>query len=214
MPLAGLNESFPQLVAGIETIFGLYGPYAAYKGSGLDAQAISAASWVLGEPGRAPLSLPPGIAEHQSGAMLAAGCLLALCRRDEGKGGRIVDIALADVLASYVAGNYRFYIHHGLKWERNGRRASGSGGAYPFVILPSKNGMVCICSRTREEWDRLVHAMGDPEWASQPRYQRLCAIEQESRCLDAALAREAHDGGTRGNRLEHGLIVSPLRDFA
>lgn len=217
-PLSGLIEAHPQLVAGIATVFGLDGPYAGYKGSALDAQAISAASWVLGEPARTPLSLPPGIAEHQSGAMLAAGCLLALRVRDEGKGGRIVDISLADVLASYVAGNCRFYIHHGLKWERSGRRASGSGGAYPFVILPCKDGMVCICGRTREEWNRLVHAMGDPEWATQPRYQKLRAMGQEyPEEVDALmlpwLAKHTM-AELEAIALEHGLIVSPLRDFA
>ncbi len=44
--------------------------------------------------------MPPGILEHQSGAMLAAGCLVALRARDAGSGGQLVDIALADVLAS------------------------------------------------------------------------------------------------------------------
>ena len=48
----------------------------------------------------------------------------ALSVRDDRHTGRIVDIALADVLASYVAGNARLYIHHGLEWARNGRRPS------------------------------------------------------------------------------------------
>ena len=52
---------------------------------------------------------------------------------------------------------------HGLEWHRSGRRASGSGGAYPYMILPCKDGEVCICGRTRDEWNRFVQAMGNPE---------------------------------------------------
>ena len=214
-PMTSLNTIYPNLIIGVATIFGLDGPYAGYHGSALDAQALSATAWALGEPGRAPLSLPPGTAEHQSGAMLAAGCLLALRVRDEGKGGRVVDISLADVLASYVAGGCRYFVHHGLKWERSGRRASGSGGAYPFAILPCKDGMVCICGRTRDEWNRLVHAMGDPEWASEPRYQKLRAMGREYPDEVDALVMPWLAKHTMTEleaiALEHGLIVSPLR---
>ena len=217
-PLKALSERHPQLIVGIATIFGLDGPYSHYQGNALDAQAISGVAWALGDPARAPLSLPPGTAEHQSGAMLAAGCLLALRVRDEGKGGRIVDIALADVLASYVGGNCRFFIHHGLKWQRSGRRACGSGGAYPFAILPCKDGMVCICGRTRDEWKRLVHAMGDPPWAAQPRYQKLRAMGQEyPQEVDALMAPwlTAHTmAELEAIALQHHLIVSPIREFS
>ncbi len=217
-PVAALNETYPNLIVGIATAFGLSGPYAVYQGCALDAQAISSAAWVLGEPGRVPLSLPPGTTEHQAGAMLAAGCLLALHAREGGHGGQVVDISLLDVLASYVAGNCRFFIHHGLTWERSGRRASGSGGAYPFAILPSKDGLVCVCGRTRDEWNRLVQAMGNPTWASEPRYQKLRAMGREYPDeVDALLIpwlTEHTMAELEAIALEKGLIVSPLREFA
>ena len=221
-PVNQLNRSYPRLIIGIATAFGLDGPYAGYAGTALDAQALSAVAWSLGEPGRAPLSLPPGIAEHQAGAMLAAGCLLALMVQGEsgdtaGKG-RVVDISLAEVLASYVAGNCRVYIHHGLQWRRSGRRASGSGGAYPYVILPCKDGQVCICGRTREEWMRLVQVMGNPAWASEPRYQDLRAMgkqypEEVDQLLMPWLARHTK-AELEAIALKNNLIVSPIRDFA
>lgn len=63
--------------------------------------------------------------------------LVALSVRDRDGHGQIVDIALADVLARYVGGNCRFYIHHGMRWQRSGQRASDSGGAYPFERIKS-----------------------------------------------------------------------------
>jgi len=212
-----LRMRSPRLVIGIATTFGLEGPYAVYAGTGLDAQALSAVSWSLGEAGRAPLSLPPGILEHQAGAMLAAGCLMGLAVRDECGSGRMVDIALADVLASYVAGNCRVYIHHNLKWQRSGRRASGSAGAYPYVILPCKDGQVCICGRTREEWTRLVQAMGNPAWAAVPRYQDLRSMgtryPEEVDALMAPWLAQKTMAELEAIALKNNLIVSPIRGF-
>lgn len=216
-PLSALHARWPQLVIGMATTFGLEGPYAAYPGTGLDAQALSAVAWSLGEAGRAPLSLPPGIVEHQAGAMLAAGCLMGLHVRDAGGNGQLVDIALADVLASYVAGNCRVYIHHNLKWQRSGRRASGSAGAYPYVILPCKDGQVCICGRTREEWQRLVQVMGNPAWAAEPRYQDLRAMgtryPEEVDALMLPWLAQKTMAELEAVALENNLIVSPIRGF-
>ncbi|MBI2800458.1 MAG: CoA transferase [Gammaproteobacteria bacterium] len=217
-PLNALLARAPHVIIGCVTPFGLEGPYAGFPGTALDAQAISAVAWSLGEPARAPLTLPPGVTEHQGGAMLAAGCLLALAARDDRGTGRLVDIALADVLASYVAGNCRLYIHHGLPWQRSGRRPTGSGGAYPYAILPCKDGQVCVCGRTREEWNRLVAVMGNPTWACLPRYQDLRTMgKQYPEEVDALLHPwlSAHTmAELEALALEHNLIVSPVRGFA
>ena len=217
-PLPALAARLPRLVLGMASTFGIEGPYARHPGGSLDAQALAAMAWALGEPGRAPLSLPPGILEHQAGAMLAAGCLLALHVRDDCGSGRTVDIALADVLASYVAGNCRFYVHHGLQWQRSGRRASGSGGAYPFMILPCKDGAVCVCGRTREEWQRLVAAMGSPAWAAEPRFQDLRAMGTQYPDAVDALVAPWFAARTKAEleaiALANSLIVAPLREFS
>ena len=216
-PLNTLVDRAPRLIVGSVTPFGLEGPYAGFPGTALDAQALSAVAWSLGDPARAPLTLPPGVTEHQGGAMLAAGCLLALTVRDDRGTGRLVDISLADVLASYVAGNCRLYIHHDLPWQRSGRRPSGSGGAYPYVILPCKDGDVCVCGRTREEWNRLVQVMGNPAWAFEPRYQDLRTMgKQYPEEVDALLMpwlAQHTMAELEALALEHNLIVSPVRGF-
>lgn len=216
-PRAQLAARLPRLVVGVASHFGLDGPYAGQPSAAIDAQALSAVSWSLGDPKREPLSLPPGVLEHQSGAMLAAGCLLALSVRDEQGTGRVVDVGLADVLASYVAGNCRVYIHHGLPWHRNGQRPSGSCGAYPFVILPCKDGEVCISGRTREEWQRLVQVMGNPPWASQPRYQDLRAMgtkyPEEVDALISPWLLQHTKAELEVIALKNNLIVAPLREF-
>ncbi|MFN0164634.1 MAG: CoA transferase [Burkholderiales bacterium] len=217
-PLADLRAARPDLIIGIASTFGLNGPLAGQPGTALDAQALSGMVWALGDPAREPLTLPPGIVEHQAGAMLAAACLAALNVRDDCGSGRLVDIALADVLASHVAGNCRFYVHHGLAWRRSGRRASGSGGAYPFMILPCRDGAVCVCGRTREEWQRLVAAMGSPAWAGEARYQDLRSMgtryPDEVDTLVAPWFASRTKAELEAIAIANNLIVSPLRDFA
>lgn len=216
--VSALQRRLPGLIVGMASTFGLEGPYAGLAADSLDAQALSAVSWSMGEAGREPLSFPPGIVEHQAGAMLAAASLLALAARDAYGQGRVVDVALADVLASYVAGNSPLYVHHGLQWQRSGRRASGSGGAYPYVILPCKDGQVCVCGRTREEWNRLVQVMGNPAWASQPRYQDLRAMgkqyPEEVDQLVMPWFAEHTMAELEAVALKNNLIVSPIRSFA
>ncbi len=212
--LAAFAMAHPDCILGAATSFGLTGPLAGKPATPLDAQAVSGVAWALGEPGRAPLSIPPGLLESQAGAHLAAACLMA---RLVG-GGRVVDVALADVLASYVAVNCRFYIHHGMQWRRAGRRASGSGGSYPFGILPCRDGDVCLSGRTRQEWQRFVEAMGNPEWAARPRYQKLRLMGQDYPGEVDALVLPWLQRHTKAeieaiaNR--HQLTIAPLRDFA
>ena len=207
----------PATVFGVSTVYGLTGPLAGVPASALDAQAVSGTSWVLGEAGRAPLSVPPGVLECQAGAHLAAACLAARQASRPAQGGQVVDIALADVLAAYVAVNCRFYIHHGMQWARAGRRASNSGGAYPFVILPCKDGDVCLSGRTRPEWERFVQAMGSPDWAKEPRYTKLRAMGQQyPEEVDALILpwlRERTKAEIASVAHEFQLTIAPLREF-
>ena len=178
-PIAALAAGQPDTVFGVASVFGLTGPLAEVSAVPLDAQAEAGVAWALGEQGRPPLAIPPGVLDCQAGAHLAAACLMARLAGPAGESGRIVDIALNDVLTHYVGVNCRFYIHHGMRWRRAGRRASDSGGAYPFVILPCADGAVCLSGRTRAEWQRFVEAMGTPAWSQEPRYQKLRAMGQQ-----------------------------------
>ena len=216
--LAELAADRPDTVFGATSVFGLTGPLADAPAVPLDAQAEAGVAWALGEPGRPPLAIPPGVLECQAGAHLAAACLMARLAGPMADGGRIVDIALNDVLTHYVGVNCRFYIHHGMRWRRAGRRASDSGGAYPFVILPCADGAVCLSGRTRAEWQRFVEAMGTPAWSQEPRYQKLRAMGQQyPEEVDALIApwlaeRTKAEIEEIADRFK--LTIAPLRDLA
>lgn len=217
-PIIEVASSQPDTVFGVTSVFGLTGPLANVPAAAIDAQADAGVAWALGEPGRPPLTIPPGVLECQAGAHLAAACLMARLAGPLPTTGRIVDIALNDVLAHYVGVNCRFYIHHGMSWKRAGRRASDSGGAYPFVILPCADGAVCLSGRTRAEWQRFVEAMGSPAWSQDTRYQKLRAMGQQyPEEVDALiapwlLARTKVEIEEIADRFR--LTIAPLRNLA
>jgi crotonobetainyl-CoA:carnitine CoA-transferase CaiB-like acyl-CoA transferase len=174
-----LSDRFPELIVVSVTIFGDSGPRSEDVAYSIDADAVSGACWAIGEPEREPLILPCSQAEFQAGAHAAAATVAALLARNRGCGGQHVDVAASDVLATYVGINSLIYVFHGLRWSRSGRRAFGSGGPYPYVILPCKDGLVALICRARHEWERLVQAMGQPQWADDPRYQDLIAMGRD-----------------------------------
>ncbi len=176
LEIESLRSRYPDLIIASLSVLGDSGPHAGALALSLDACAVSGVAWVIGEPGRAPLALPLEQADWQAGAHGAAAILMACL---SGSGAQI-DIAGADVLACAAGTNGLIYLCHGLqRWERAGRRAFASGGPYPYVILPCKDGAVCLIGRSRQEWARLVQAMGNPAWASEPRYQDLHAMGRD-----------------------------------
>lgn len=216
-PLTAIAVAQPRTVFGVASVFGLTGPLADAPAVPLDAQGLAGVAWALGEPARPPLTIPPGVLDCQAGAHLAAACLMARRAGPGPDGGRIVDIALTDVLAHYVGVNCRFYIHHGMTWRREGRRAADSGGAYPFVILPCADGAVCLSGRTRAEWERFVEAMGSPPWSQEPRYQKLRAMGQqypdEVDALIMPWLAERTKAEIEAIADRYRLTIAPLRDL-
>ena len=176
LAIESLRSRYPDLVIASLSVLGEYGPHAGAPALSLDACAVSGVAWVIGEPGRAPLAIPLEQADWQAGAHGAAAILMAYLAG----GGAQIDIAGADVLACAAGTNGLIYLCHGLqRWERAGRRAFASGGPYPYVILPCKDGAVCLIGRSRQEWTRLMQAMGNPAWAAEPRYQDLHAMGRD-----------------------------------
>lgn len=134
----------------------------------------SAVAIAIGEPDRPPLPAPEGILDHLVASHLAAAGLAALLRGD-----RDVEIAATDVLAWSVAANMNLYLPYGAEWKRAGRRASGSGGCYPYSLFKVADGQYCLIGRTRRDWDNLVRAMGAPDWTQQTEFQNLRAMAQD-----------------------------------
>jgi crotonobetainyl-CoA:carnitine CoA-transferase CaiB-like acyl-CoA transferase len=179
LDLSAFGRLHPRLVVvRIDTV-GEAGASAGVKLCDLHACALAGVSWVIGEPHRAPLSLPFLLADYEAGVHSAAAAVAGLLGVRRGLGGQNVEITTTDVLAWYTGTNAMVYEPYGLEWARAGRRASGSGGPYPYGLFRCRDGYVCLIARSRQDWDRLLDALGRPEWASSPRYQDQIAMGRD-----------------------------------
>jgi crotonobetainyl-CoA:carnitine CoA-transferase CaiB-like acyl-CoA transferase len=145
------------------------GSMAAQAGERLDERRLAAVGGVaiaIGEPDHPPLPFPVGCLDAMIGAHVAAAGLAALLTAT-----RETEVAGADVVAWAVATNLHLYLPYGLPWYRAGRRASGSGGCYPYALFDAADGMFCLIGRTARDWQALVAAMGHPAWADEPVFQ-------------------------------------------
>lgn len=213
-----LLERHPRLVAVSVTAFGDAGPLADAPGCSLTSAAFGGASWAIGLPGRPPLTLPFDLADYEGGANAAAAGLAALLTRLRGAGGQTVDVAVADVIASFVSANALIYVNYGKPWRRDGRRASGSGGPYPYTILPCRDGYVSVIGRSRRDWESILEAMGRPGWASDPRFQNPWLIAAEHADEADALIVPWLTRHTRAELLAiaraHGFALAPVLSIA
>lgn len=146
-------------------------------GTDLCASARGGVSWVIGNPEREPLSLPYNMAGFLAGTSAAAAGLLALYAR-EGHGGQQVAVSADSILAWFVSMN-SVVTRYGSAWHREGRRAAGSAGPYPYGIFDCADGQVTIIARSSLEWHNFIEAIGHPAWADEPRYQDLIAMGSE-----------------------------------
>ncbi|SDH51557.1 CoA transferase [Pseudonocardia oroxyli] len=173
---AELRVRYPRLVVTLLSALGRTGSRAGLDAGEAAMQAASGFLHLTGYPDREPLLVPYGLGELQLGISGAGASAAAVWRARAAGTGALVEISGAEVLASYVriygaVGNY-----YDIALVRDGRRAPGSGGRWPFGLFPCKDGYVALIARTAPEWDRFLEMLGSPGWAKEPRYTDVRAM--------------------------------------
>lgn len=208
----------PALVSVSITAHGESGPLAEEPGVALTSAALAGASWLLGHPDRPPLTLPFELSEYEAGAAGAAAAAAALFHRLRTGRGQAVDVAAADVIAAFVSNFSTIIVDYGRPWRREGRRAAGSAGAYPYAIFPCSDGHVAIIGRSRRDWRNIVAAMGSPAWAEEERFTDPFEISMKRPDEADALLSEWMRGHSKEELREiadrHGIALAPVRTVA
>jgi crotonobetainyl-CoA:carnitine CoA-transferase CaiB-like acyl-CoA transferase len=176
---ATLHGRLPRLTCVQLTPVGPVGDGRVTKAGELAMQAISGLMYMVGEPAREPLALPYALGSIQLGLHGAAAAAAALRATAADGAGRLVEVSGAEILASYVRIYGAVASYYRVPLRRDGRRAPGSGGRWPFGIFACKDGWVAMICRSSKEWESLLAMMGNPEWSTQDRYRDLYAIAIE-----------------------------------
>jgi crotonobetainyl-CoA:carnitine CoA-transferase CaiB-like acyl-CoA transferase len=121
--------------------------------------ALSAATWAIGEPGRAPVSMPAQTAAFIAGVVFAGATMAKVLGNEVGRH----EVSGLGALISFVDQNSTSYLHSKIGWRREGRRAAGSAGIYPYGIFDCSDGEVALIGRSRGDWTKIAQSFGASE---------------------------------------------------
>jgi CoA:oxalate CoA-transferase len=173
-----LEKINPGLIMASITPFGQSGPYRDYKAYDINCCAAGGEAIGIGYPDREPLTMPLSQVSYQAGAATAAAILVALIARRRTGEGQAIDISEIEVLANLHLGHHILtFLYQGIIGVRQG--AHSGYLLYPNVLLPCKDGYMCLALPQEDQWLRFLELMGNPEWSKKPRYQARRAMQEE-----------------------------------
>ncbi|MBI3966902.1 MAG: CoA transferase [Chloroflexi bacterium] len=173
--LNGLNS---RLVVTAVTPYGHTGPYADWLGHDLNTSALGGMSFGSGTPDREPLVFPLFQGHHFAGLAGAIATLFALFGRRQTGRGQDVDVSESDCWATFLSGmGVQSFVSEGRVRQRTGHRSEHR--PYLNTVLPCRDGFVCFDTPQRRQWLRFLEMIGNPDWASDPRFQVALAVGGE-----------------------------------
>ncbi|MPZ99538.1 MAG: hypothetical protein GEU80_09440 [Dehalococcoidia bacterium] len=187
------GEAGPPAVRVAITPFGLDGPYRDWEATPATLLALGGYTALMGDPGRAPLTLPIRYLEYQSGQLAYTAALAAhLGGRSVPDAPTVIDIGMLEVLASLsqfttVMWTYagRIRSRHGNRWEN----------LHPTTLLPCADGWYGV-NALPAFWPAYCYLIGHPELVDDPRFASNADRMEHADELDA-IAFEAFEGKTR-----------------
>jgi crotonobetainyl-CoA:carnitine CoA-transferase CaiB-like acyl-CoA transferase len=178
--------------------FGLEGPWRDYVGWAMGIEQASGMCAVTGEPDR-PMN-PGGFLDPVIGMHAAVAIQAALEHRRRTGEGQMIEIAQLEVGANLT-------VEQVIDWSLNRRLAHREGnrdrrcapqGVYPCAPgtggsgaadLPPPGDWVAISVRDDADWDGLVRALDEPDWARAPELAHADGRRAHHDAVDDHLAR-------------------------
>ena len=172
LDFATLHARNPRLVMASITPFGLTGPWANYQAGNLIICNVSGHSREHPGPVKDLATQPPlQLAAHQAdfvaGLAGATSAMLALNRRRHDGLGSHVDVSGMEALSLLPQTTLAQYA---LGEAPRGLHRDEPTHLALLALLPCQDGYVGISPRQQDQWDRFVNLMGDPDWATDPKF--------------------------------------------
>lgn len=164
------------------TPFGMTGPRRQWHASASVLQAMAGQTYLMGDPGVAPLTLPGHYTEYQSGQygyICAAACLHAIDRSGASPQ-RSIDISMLETLLSLSQMTTVMWTCGGRVRTRHG---SNYGVLYPANLFPCADGWFHITA-THRFWGAFARMLGRPELEHDPRFATSPARTENQEALD------------------------------
>jgi crotonobetainyl-CoA:carnitine CoA-transferase CaiB-like acyl-CoA transferase len=162
-----LQEVNPALIYCSITGFGQDGPYAQFAGYDFIVQGMSGIMSVTGVPDGEPMKSGVAIADLFTGVYAVVAIEAALIERAKTGRGRVIDMALLDVMAGVLANQGMNYLASG----RNPRRVGNSHvNIAPYQVIEVADGHIILAVGNDGQFARLCGILGLAALAGDPRF--------------------------------------------
>src|SRR5208282_1030924 len=161
----------PRIIMCSISMAGQTGPLSDKAGYDLIGQAYAGVTDGIGEPDRAPAVIGMAIGDVSTGVAAAMAVCAALLHRERTGEGQYLDASLTDTYFHMHELNVPKIALAGdkVRPKRAGSQADGPGPAGNFHYRGDQYIMILISAH---QWPQMVRAMGKPELATDPRFQR------------------------------------------
>ncbi len=166
-----LSKINPGLIYCSITGFGQTGPYAKRPGYDALIQAMGGLMSITGEPddtpGGGPQKVGVAVVDVLTGLYATSAILAALFHRTRTGQGQHIDIALLDVQVASLANQASNYLLAGVV---PGRLGSAHPSIVPYQPFACADGYVMLAIGNDGQFASLCRAVGQAEWADDPRF--------------------------------------------
>ena len=173
----------PRVIYYSTCMLGQYGPHAAFRGVGTHVNALGGFSHATGWPDSEPTNVHTAYSDFISPWYLLIAIIGALLRRRKTGLGMYMEQAQLEAAVSFLGPHVLDYVvNHNLLNRRGNRdRYMSPHGVYP---CRGSDRWVAIAVTSDEDWRRLCHVMGDPEWAGDPRFDSVVGRKENEDEVD------------------------------
>jgi len=162
-----LRQINPQIVVTSITPFGQTGPYSDYRAFNLNTWHAGGLGYVwreryLEDGIGPPLKGAGTLADFHTGVSAAVATMCAIIRRDFTGGGQHIDVSAQECMASVLGSVFATL-------QMTGQIVGRGADVRSAMMQPMlcKDGSVQLTGREEAQWQALMDAMGNPEWAEE-----------------------------------------------
>ncbi|WP_404479369.1 CaiB/BaiF CoA transferase family protein [Novosphingobium sp. BL-52-GroH] len=165
-----LHAINPRLIYCSISGYGQTGPLRDRPSFDIVLQAMSGALSMNGEPDGLPTKLGIPLGDLVGGINGPIGILSALYERERTGLGRHIDVSLMDGLIGMLGYIAQLAFFTGTDPQRVG---SQHPNLVPYGIFPARGGSIVVACLTPGFWHRICSSIGQPDLATDPRYDTL-----------------------------------------
>jgi formyl-CoA transferase len=190
-----LEAHAPRVIRCSITGYGSVGPKAGLPGYDFVLQAESGLMSLCGDPDGPPMKYGVAIVDMVTGLLACNAVLGALQARHRTGRGQHVEACLYD---SGLAMLLNVASNHLVTGKDAGRFGNGHPNIVPYTAYPVKGGMIALAVGNDAQFGKLAVLLGQPGWASDPRYAknpgRVANRDELDGLIAGALSADTADG--------------------